>query len=78
MDKREKGSTNKLLIDSNGKNCIIWEAVLPSGKILNVKRPLAIPSITFQTKRKPSANAERFTRIPKNKQKEKKPTSFTK
>jgi hypothetical protein len=40
-------------------------AVLLSGKILKLKIPLAIPSIMFQTKRKPRANADRFTSMPK-------------
>jgi hypothetical protein len=78
MDKRVKGSTIKLLIDSNGKNCIICAAFSLFGKISKVKRPLAIASIIFHTKRNPIANAERLTNTPKNKQKEKKPSSFTK
>ena len=77
-DNRVKGSTIKFDIDCIGKNCVIAVAVSLLGKTLKVKTPLIIPSIIFQTNRKPSANAERFTNIPKNKQKEKKPTSFTK
>ena len=77
-DNREKGSTIKFDIDSKGKNCIIEAAVLLSGNILKVKIPLMIPSIIFQTNRNPSANAERLTNIPKNRQKEKKPTNFMK
>ena len=73
-----KGSTIKLDIDSKGKNWVIWLAILLSGKILKVKIPLIIPSIIFQTNKKPSAKAERFTSIPKNKQKEKNPTNLTK
>ncbi len=57
---------------------MIWLAILLSGKILKVKIPLIIPSIIFQTNKKPSAKAERFTSIPKNKQKEKNPTNLTK
>ncbi len=77
-DKREKGSTIKLDMDSKGKNCIIRAAIVLSGKILKVKIPFMIPSIIFQTKRNPNAKAERFTNIPKNKQKEKKATNFIK
>ncbi len=32
----------------------------------------------YQTRRNPMAKAERFTKIPKNKQKEKKPTNLKK
>src|SRR3970282_499780 len=77
-DNLEKGSTIKFDMDSKGKNCVIESAILFSGKILKTKRPFAIASAMFQTKRNPRANAERFTNIPKNKQKEKKPTSLTK
>lgn len=77
-DSLENGSTIRLDIASNGKNCVMFCAVLLSGKILKVRIPLAIPSTIFHTNRKPIANAERFTNIPKNKQKEKKPTNFTK
>ena len=77
-DNRENGSTIKLDMDSKGKNCIIEAAILLFGNILKVKIPLIIPSIIFQTKRNPKANAERFTSIPKNKQKEKKPTNLRK
>ena len=77
-DNRVKGSTIKFEIDSNGKNCSILAAVFPSGKSLKLKTPLAIVSIIDQTKTKPIANAERLTKIPRNKQNEKKPTNFTK
>ena len=72
-DNLVKGSTIKLDIDSKGKNCMIEAAVLPSGKILKARIPLIIPSIIFQTNKNPNANAERFTKIPKNKQREKIP-----
>ena len=77
-DNRVNGSTIKFDIDSNGKNCIIEAAVLLSGNILKVKTPLIIPSKMFQTNKNPSANAERFTNIPKNKQNEKNPTNLMK
>lgn len=77
-DNLEMGSTIKFDIDSKGKNCIIFAAIVLSGKILKVKIPLTIPSTIFQTKRNPSAKADRFTSIPKNKQKEKKATNFIK
>ena len=73
-----EGITIKLDIDSKGKNCVIESAVSLSGNILKVKIPLVIPSAIVHTKRKPNAKAERLTSIPKNKQKEKKPTNFTK
>jgi hypothetical protein len=57
---------------------VIDDAVSLLGNTLKVKTPLMTPSIIFQTKRNPSAKAERFTNIPKNRQKEKKPTSLTK
>ena len=37
-----------------------------------------IHSIKLQTNRNPKAKADRFTKIPKNKQKEKNPVNFTK
>ncbi|MNU06425.1 hypothetical protein D3C72_2516170 [compost metagenome] len=49
-----------------------------SGKSLKTKSAFAIPSKTLHTNKKPKAKAERFTNIPKNKQKEKKPVNFTK
>lgn len=72
------GITIKFDIDSNGKNWVIEEAVSLSGNILKVKIPLVIHSPIVQTNKKPNAKAERLTNIPKNKQKEKKPTNFTK
>lgn len=77
-DNLEKGSTIRFDIDSSGKNCVIESAILLSGKILKTKMPFASPSIIFQTKRNPRAKADRFTNIPKNKQKEKKPTNLMK
>lgn len=77
-DNLEKGSIIKFDIASNGKNFIIVLPIVLSGKILKIKRPFAIASKTLHTNKKPKAKAERFTNIPKNKQKEKKPVSFTK
>ena len=77
-DNLVKGSTIKLLIEFNGKNCVIFSAIELSGKTLKVNIPVIIPSMTFQTNKKPSAKAERLTNIPKNKQKEKNPINFTK
>ena len=77
-DNRENGSTIRFDIDSSGKNCVMFSAILLSGKILKVRIPLATPSIIFHTNKKPMANAERFTKIPRNKQNEKNPTNFTK
>jgi hypothetical protein len=65
-------------MDCNGKNWVIDDAVSLFGNTLKLKTPFITPSIIFQTKRNPSAKAERFTNIPKNKQKEKKPTSLIK
>ena len=53
-------------------------AVFPSGNSLKFKIPFAIPSRIFQTNRNPIAKADLFTKIPKNKQNEKKPSNFTK
>jgi hypothetical protein len=77
-DNLVNGSTIKLLMDSNGKNCVIELAVSLFGNILNVKIPFAIPSMIFQTNRKPIAKADLFIKTPKNKQKEKNPTSLIK
>ena len=77
-DNLVKGSAIKLDMDCNGKNCAIRLEVSLSGKILNARIPLVMLSIINQTRRNPNAKAERFTNIPKNKQKEKKPTNLIK
>lgn len=77
-DSLVKGSAIKFDMDCNGKNCEIRLEVSLSGKILNARMPFVILSIIYQTKRKPNAKADRFTNIPKNKQKEKKPTNLMK
>ena len=77
-DNLEKGSTIKLLIDSNGKNWVICEAILLFGKISKVSVNLAIVSPINQMNKKPMANADRFIKTPRNRQNEKKPTSLTK
>ena len=77
-DNLEKGSTIKFDMASNGKNWVIYPAIGLSGKILKVKTPFAIPSAMDKTNKKPMAKAERLTKIPRNKHKEKNPVSFTK
>ena len=77
-DNLENGSIIKFEMDSKGKNWPIIAAVSPSGKNLKFKNPFIIFSKTYQTKRNPSAKADRFTSIPKKRQKEKNPTNFTK
>jgi hypothetical protein len=65
-DSLENGSTIKFDIDSRG-NCIMASAILLSERFLEN----AFCNSIFQTKRNPRANADRFTNIPKNKQKRK-------
>ncbi len=77
-DNRVKGSTIKFDIASNGKNCVMYSSLLLFGSNLNFRIPLAIPSRIFQTNKKPKANAERLTKIPKNKQNEKEANEFYK
>ena len=72
-----KGSFIRLNMDCSGKKPIIASVVSPSNNFHRIN-PLAMPSNICQIIKNPRANAERFTRIPKNKQKEKKPISFTK
>jgi hypothetical protein len=64
-------------MDCKGKNPMIVSVVSPSNNF-HLIRPLVMPSKTCHKMRKPSANAERLTNIPKKRQKEKKPISFTK
>ena len=59
-----------------GKNAMMFVAV--SGSVFQRNNPNAIPSINCHTNKNPRAKAERFTKTPKNKQKEKKPTSLIK
>ena len=77
-DNLVKGSTIKLLIDSNGSNCVKYLSLSLFGKMVNAKSNFKSDSINNHTKRKPKAKAERFIKIPKNKQKEKNPTNLTK
>ena len=77
-DSLEKGSLIKLLIASRGRNCENNLSVSSLGNILKFNTPIIMASIIFHTKRNPNANAERFTKIPKNKQKEKKAVSLIK
>lgn len=77
-DNLGNGLTIRLDIDSKGKNCEIYFSESLFGKIQNPKISLRIPSKKYQTNRKPNAKADRFTKIPMNKQKVKKPVSFTK
>src|SRR6056297_316337 len=71
------GSLIKLAIDSNGKKRL---TVLAASQIITFqpKSPNTTCSKMVQRMRKPNAKAERLTKIPKNKQKEKKPTNLKK
>ena len=73
-----KGSTIRLLIDSNGKKAYTLSTIGSRLKISNFEIPYEIFSTKNQTNRKPIAKAERFIKTPTNKQKEKNPRSLTK
>ena len=73
-----KGSLIRLLIDFKGKNWEILSAITLLSNILNRIKPYNIPSIKDQINRAPTAKAERFTNMPKNRPKEKKAMSLTK
>ena len=77
----ENGSLIKFVIASRGRNCIkLSTKLLVLSFSLNCQKrnPLNIFSKISQTNIAPMAKADRFTRIPRNKPKEKKPTSLIK
>ena len=77
----EKGSFIKFAMASSGRNCIILSTLSPELSEpwnCQYKNPLKILSIISQTNIAPTAKADRFTRMPKNNPKEKKPTNFIK
>jgi len=65
-------------MEARGKNCIIFWAISLSLKIFQVSIPKIMLSRIHQTKRKPNANADLLTNIPRNRQKAKKPVSLIK
>src|SRR5690606_18804193 len=74
--KRVNGSLRRLDMALSGKNRMIALAI--SGLVFHRNKPNIIPSTNCQTNRNPRAKADRFTKIPKNKQNEKKPTNLMK
>lgn len=78
----DAGSTIKFDIDSRGKKSYILSIKVTSSnffpKITYFNIGKEMFSNKYQKNKKPNANAERFTNIPKNKQKEKKAVSLIK
>jgi len=64
-------------MDSNGRKFLIVWAVSQE-VTFHPRSPNTICSIIAHRIKNPSAKADRFTKIPRKSQKEKKPTNFTK